>query len=143
MAANPFLMSLLMGLVLIVIAALAVQLRGWRHDAEAGAGGAFQAAARALRSPVSWAVVFLVLVAAAILGALAAVGAFQIPASVQPMVGTALVAAVAVVFGGFVFLGIYAAVRGRGHGTAPAVGLGSLTVGLLVILLVVANLFLG
>lgn len=143
MAANPFLMSLLMGLVLIVIAALVVRLRGWRQDEGADAGNAFDDVARALRSPASWAVLFLVLVGAAVLGVLTAVGAFQIPASVQPVVGTALVAAVILVFGGFVFLGIYATVRGRGHGTAPAIGLGSLTVGLLIVLLVVANLFMS
>jgi len=152
MAENTILFTLLSGLVLLAIGAIVLRLRRWRHGPEELRGtstgirrpsSADQAIAEAIRSPTTWTVGFLLLVAVAVVGALAVVGAVPLPESVQPLVVTALVILAALVFAGFVFAGVYASVRSRGYGSAPAVGMGSLAVGLVAIVVVVVRLFLG
>lgn len=145
MVENTLLLPLLSGLLLLAIAVGVLRLRNWRHAAAASAGprSAEVAFSRAIRSPTTWTVGFLVLVLLALAGTLAMVGAIPLPESARPTVTTALLAASGVVLGGFVFLGVYAAVRERGYGSAPAVGLAALVVGLVVLLVVIARLFLG
>lgn len=144
MAVNPLLSTVLMGLILLVIVAGVLQLRNWRSAGQReDSGSSYEAIGNALHDPTVWTVTFLVLVAVAIAGALAVVGALPIPESIQPIVGTALLAITGVVIGGFVFAGVYSSVRGRGFGSAPAVGVAAVSVGFLVLLVVVVQLFLG
>ena len=145
MAANTLVFTLLSGLVLLAIVALVLRLRGWRRKRVGGPGPPSVEATLAdvVRSPTTWTVGFLLIVLVAVAGALAMVGAVPLPEGAQGTVTTALLGLGAVLLGGFVFGGVYASVRSRGHGSAPAVGLGSLAVGLLALLVVVANLFLG
>lgn len=152
MAENTIVFTLLSGLVLIVIVAVVLQIRSWRRGAEQLRGrstgvrtpsSADAAVAEALRDPTTWTVVFLLLVLVAVAGSLAMVGALPIPESAQPLVGAVLLAVSAIVLGGFVFAGVYASVRSRGYGSAPAFGLGSLAIGLIVMVIVVVQLFFG
>lgn len=144
MATNPLLSTFVTGVILLAIVVVAFRLRGWRHaetvaDAETSLG----VIDRLLHSPTTWVVAFLVLVLVAVAGALALVGAVPLPEGAQPTITTVLLVGTALVLGGFVFGGVYASVRGRGYGSAPAVGLGSLAVGLLALLVIVVQLFLG
>lgn len=145
MATNALLLSLLSGLVLVAIAVGALRLRRWRRFTATGRGPVSTdvAIARTLRSPTTWTVGFLVITLLATAGALAVVGALPLPEGAQPAVTTALLGISALVLGGFVFLGVYASVRNRGYGTAPAVGMASLVVGLVAIVVVVSQLFLA
>ena len=152
MAENTIVFTLLSGLVLLAIVAIVLQLRSWRRgEAElrrTSTGvrpprSADVAIAEAIRSPTTWTVGFLLLVLVAVAGAMAMVGALPVPESFQPLVGTALLIVSAVVFGGFIFAGVYASVRSRGYGSAPAFGLGSLAVGLVAMVIVVVQLFFG
>jgi hypothetical protein len=152
MAENTIVFTLLSGLVLLVIVAVVLQIRSWRRGPEQLRGrstgvrtpsSADAAIAEALRDPTTWTVGFLLLVLVAVAGSLAMVGALPIPESAQPLVGAVLLAISAIVLGGFVFAGVYASVRSRGYGSAPAFGLGSLAVGLIVMVIVVVQLFLG
>ena len=145
MAANTLVFTLLSGLVLLGIVALVLRLRGWRHvRVGAAAPTSVDAAlARFVRSPTTWTAAFAVVVLVAVAGSLAVVGALPVPAGAQGTVTTALLALGGLLLGGFVFGGVYGTVRSRGHGSAPAVGLGSLAVGLLALLVVVVTLFLG
>lgn len=144
MAANPLLSTLVTGLILLAIVVVAVRLRRWRRaDARADAETSLAVIDRLLHSPTTWVVGFLVLVLVAVAGTLALVGAVPLPEGVQPAVTTVLIVGSALVLGGFVFGGVYASVRGRGYGSAPAVGLGSLVVGLLALLVIVVQLLLG
>ncbi|HKJ58197.1 MAG TPA: hypothetical protein VKA37_03135 [Halobacteriales archaeon] len=152
MAENTVVFTFLSGLVLLAIVAIVLRLRTWRRGEEELRGtstglrrpsSADQAVAEAIRSPTTWTVGFLLLVLVAVAGAMAMVGALPVPESVQPLVGTVLLILSAAVFGGFVFAGVYASVRSRGYGSAPAVGLGSLAVGLIAMTVVVVRLFFG
>ena len=152
MAENTILFTLLSGLVLLVIVAFVLQLRSWRRGEEElrrtstgirRPASADVAVADAIKSPTTWTVGFLLLVLVAVAGAMAMVGALPVPESVQPLVGTVLLILSAVVLGGFVFAGVYASVRSRGYGSAPAFGLGSLAVGLVAMTVVVVRLFFG
>ena len=145
MAANTLVFTLLSGLILLAMVVLVLRLRRWRRDP--GTVGAARSAdvvfADALHNPTTWTVGFLVLVLVAVAGALAMVGALPVPESAQPIVGTAMLVGLGLVLGGFVFAGVYASVRNRGYGSAPAAGMGSLVLGLLALLVVVTQLFLG
>lgn len=144
MAANILFSTLLMGLVLLAMVALVIRGRPWRRaEGRADGGSSFDVIAAALRSPTAWMIVFLLLVLVSVAGSLALVGAVPLPEGTQPLVTTALLAGAGIVLGGFVFFGTYASVRGRGYGSAPAVGLGSLAVGLAALVVVVLQLFLG
>lgn len=145
MVANSLLFTLLSGLVLLGIVAFVLRLRNWRRDrgGQRRPRSAEAAVSNAARSPATWSAGFLLLVLVAVGGALALVGAVPVPESAQAAVTSALLVVGALVLGGFVFGGVYSSVRGRGHGSAPAAGLGSLAVGLLVLAVVVAILFLG
>jgi len=145
MAANNLLFTFLSGLVLLGIVAAVLSLRNWRRGSTSMRPSTtpMAAAASVLHSPRTWTAAFFVLVLLAVGGALAMVGAVPLPEGTQPVVTTALLAGAGLVLAGFVFLGVYASVRGRGYGSAPAVGLGSLSVGLLALVVVVTQLFLG
>lgn len=155
MAANNLVFTVLSGLVLLGMVALVLRLRRWRRGpAELrrtstpprGASTPSTAdveLAALLRDPTTWTVGFLLLVLVAVAGSLAMVGAVPVPESAQPLVGAVLLGVSAIVLAGFVFAGVYASVRGRGYGSAPAFGLGSLAVGLLAMVVVVVQLFFG
>lgn len=154
MVANNLLFPLLSFVVLLGVAALVLRLRNWRRGPAELRGMTptrwspststpSADLAEAFRDPMAWTVGFLLLVLVTVAGALAAVGAMPIPESAQGLVGTALLVVAAVVLGGFVFAGTYSSVRGRGYGSAPATGLGALVLGLIALLVVVINLFLG
>jgi len=144
MAANTLLSTLLMGIVLLAMVALAVRLRPWRRvEVSADTGSSIDAIAAVLRSPTAWMVVFFLLVLVTVAGSLALVGAVTLPEGTAPLVTAALIGVGGLVLGGFVFFGTYASVRGRGYGSAPAVGMGSLAVGLVVLVVVVVQLFFG
>ena len=135
MAANTLLSTLLMGIVLLAMVALAIRLRAWRRaEVSADTTSSIDTLAAVLQSPTAWMTLFFLLVL---------VGAVTLPEGTQALVTAALLAVGGLVLGGFVFFGTYASVRGRGYGSAPAVGMGSLAVGLVILVVVVGQLFLG
>ena len=155
MAVNDLLFPVLSFVVLLGVAAFVLRLRRWRRGpAELrGMTSTNLPATRTsspsadlsetLRDPATWTVGFLLLVAVAVTGALAVVGALPVPEGYQGYVGTGMMLVAALLFGGFLFAGTYSSVRSRGYGSAPATGLGALVVGLIALVIVVVQLFLG
>ena len=145
MAATTLLFPLVSGLLLLAIVLGVLRLRGWRHATPTGGRATTPSTAvvAAVNSPTTWTLLFFLLVLGGVAGALAMVGAIPVPEGAQATITTALLAGFGLALCGLVFGGVYGAVRGRGHGTAPAVGLGSLAVGLLLVVVIIAILFLG
>ena len=147
MVANTLLFPALSFVVLLGVAVIVLRLRQWRHATpETGHASATSLEvdlAETLEDPMTWTVGFFLLVLVAVAGALAVVGALPVPEGAQPLVGAVLLLVAAIVLGGFVFAGTYSSVRGRGYGSAPATGLAALVVGMLALLAVIVNLFLG
>jgi len=146
MAANTLLFTVVSGLVLLAMLLVILRVRSWRQEPAAEGAPAesgWTRASEALNSPTTWTFGFLLLVLLAVTGALAVVGGLPIPEATQAAATTAVMVATGLVLAGFVFAGIYSSVRSRGLGSAPAVGLGSLVIGVLALVVVVAHLFLG
>lgn len=136
MAATTLVSTLLMGLVLLVIAAAVVGIRNWRQEAPETLGerGA-SFVARATRDPNTWGLVFVVVAFAVTAGSIVFVGGLSVPGMGQQAMGLVLVAAFGVLLAVLLFGGVYATARARGAGRSLAVAVG---VGLLGILFVAA-----
>lgn len=137
--------TVLMGLIVVATFVAAARLGTRRkHEATAVEGDRYDQLARRLgelaRTPAVWAVVFVVGTLAFGLGAVAAFGGFGLS---EGAAGTALLVVYAVLglsLFAFVFLGAYAGARGRGLGNAQGIAAGSISVGLVYIAVVAAQL---
>lgn len=142
MAVSNLVIGTLMGLVLFVIAGVINGLRGWRREGpvEESPGAALVGF---LRTPAAWMIAFVAVTLGAGIVAVAFVGGVSLPAIDQNAAGLVLLLVFGALIVFFVFVGIYASARSRGAGSAPAVGIGSAVIGLLVIAAVVVKLLLG
>lgn len=138
MAAITYLAStLLMGLILLALVAVVAWSRNWRRTSPAVSQA--DTLGRLLSSPTTWTVVFAVVALGAAAGAVAIVGGAGIEVPDETVV-LALVGAFLLLLAAYLFGGVYASARSKGMGRAPAVGLGSAVLGLLLVGLIVLQL---
>lgn len=142
MATSIFLSTVVMGGILLVITAVVLRVRDWRHQPETAAGGPSEIL-RAVNGPLGWSVAFFVVVFGVTgLAMLYASGA-PVPGLDQATIGVLLLVVVAVVFVAGSLVAIYSAARSRGLNSAQAAGFGSVVLATLVLLAIVAQLFMG
>jgi len=139
--------ALLMGLFLIAIAAVFIRLRNWQEvtsvrEAESG----LDLIEDALNNPATWTVVFVVVALGLTTLAVALVGGAPLPGLTLPgqgLIEAAFIGVVGLVFGVFLFLGLFVAARGRGLSNAPAVAFSAIMVGLVFITIVTIKLLIA
>lgn len=138
MAAITYLAStLLMGLVLLAIVVVVARSRNWRRTSPGVEPG--DAFSRLLASPTTWVIVFAVAALGAAAGAVAVVGGAGVEVPGETVV-LALAGTFFLLLAVYLFAGVYASARSKGMGRAPAVGLGSAVIGLLLLGLIVLQL---
>ena len=93
-----------------------------------------------VRHPAVWAITFLALTLGAGAITVAAMGGLGVPEELAASMFSALLGVVAVMLAGFLFLGPYFLIRGRGLGNAQGIAGGILFVGLGFLLVVAAQL---
>lgn len=139
--------ALLMGLVLIAIAAAFMRVRNWERvgsvrEAESG----LDLVERALNSPATWTVLFVVLALGLTAMAVVFVGGAPVPGMPMPapgLVEAAFIGLVGLVFGAFLFVAIYAGARNRGLSNAPAVAFSAVMLGLVFVTIVTIKLLVA
>lgn len=142
MAVSNAVIGAVMGFVLLLIAGSVNVIRAWRRESpEAEAPG--RSFAQVLDDPATWNVVFIVIALAFGVGAVVFVGGIDIPAVGQETVGQVLVVSFGILLGLFFLAGLYSSVRARGVESAPAIGVLSAILGLLVLVAILAKLVLG
>lgn len=132
--------TVLMGLLLVVTAAVIASGRNWRaytpeRRVETPTAG------RLVESESVWVAVFFVLVFVAGTAAVLFVGGVGASESLQRLAGIGALAVLGVALAGYLLWGVYSASRHRGFHRAAAVGMVAFVVGLLFLLLVVLTLF--
>jgi len=133
------------GLIVVALAVALARGREWRSAAptpgavRTGGTSAVTTLTETARSPLGWTVAFLVL-ALAIGGGTIAFVTGAIPTAVSQALGVALVLVAATVMGGYLFWGVYHAVRYRGIGSAQATGTGLWVLGMVLIVAIVVRL---
>ena len=95
---------------------------------------------RLTRNPTVWTVAFLFVTVGLGAGAVVAVGDFGLSEGAAGMVLAGVYALIGLLRAGFVFLGAYHATRTRGLGNAHGVAAGSLALGAMFLLVIVATL---
>ena len=138
MASITYLAStVLMGLVLFALIAVVAWGRDWRRVGDAEPTP--RTIGRVLGGPTTWTVLFALVALGAAAGAVAVVGGAGVDIPGETVVA-GLVAALGLLVAIYLFAGVYASARSRGLGRAPAVGLGSVVLGLLFLGLIVLQL---
>jgi len=124
MTGHIILSSVLMGLLVVAVGAFARSTVG--GPARAVPAVQFDSDTTPLEkfasSPTAWTVGFIGLSALVAAGVIAYVSSELLSSSTKALVGTGLGGLMALLFGGFLFAGIYHAVRSRGRQSAQAVG---------------------
>jgi hypothetical protein len=139
--------ALLMGLFLIAIAAAFIRLRNWEEatavrEAESG----LDLLEDAFNSPAIWTVLFVVVALGLTMLAVALVGGAPLPGLALPgqgLIESAFIGVVGLVFGVFLFLGLFAAAQSRGLSNAPAVAFSAIMVGLIFVTIVTIKLLMA
>lgn len=139
--------ALLMGLFLIAIAAAFIRLRNWQEvtsvrEAESG----LDLIEDAINSPATWTVLFVVVALGLTTLAVALVGGAPLPGLTLPgqgLIEAAFMGVVGLVFGVFLFLGLFVAARSRGLSNAPAVAFSAIMVGLVFVTIVTIKLLIA
>lgn len=130
--------TVLMGLLLVAVAAAMVYGREWRRYATLGDDeDAFTTISKAIASPTTWILSFLLLVLG--FGGTTLLYVTSSGAT-QELALVALGALIGVALAFFLFMGVYRSVRGRGRSTAEAVGAGAWALGLLLVVTIAARL---
>lgn len=140
MAAIDFASTLITGLVLLIILVGVSRARNWEHDEPL-----FQreeSLTTVLYSPATWTITFLVVALIFTGGAIAYIGG--LPVEIDPeLIGFALLGLFGVIVLGFLFVGVYTTARNRGLSSAPAVGVSSATLGILVLAVILVRLIIN
>jgi len=124
--------TLLMGLVLLAVILAIGVVRDWERSPGSGRDRVASLAG-ALRSPVVWTVGFVGFALLFMVGAIAFVGGSTV-LGIGPGTGELiLLGGIGVVMTVFLFTGLYAAAKNRGLKGAQAAGIGSIVLGLLVV----------
>ena len=142
MAVSNLVIGTVMGLVLLVIAGAIGVVRNWERQSP-GMSEAGSALENAVNSPTAWTVVFLVFALGLGIGGVVFVGGLSIPGVSQGVAQAVLIGGFGLLVAFFFLAGIYSTVRARGLGSAPAVGISSAILGLLIIAGIVLNLLLA
>lgn len=140
--------AVLTGLVVVGLVAALARSREWRSAAptpgavRTGDTSAVTTLTETVRSPLGWTVAFLGLVLV-IGGGVLAFLTGAIPAGVGQALGVMLVLVAATVMCGYLFWGVYHSVRYRGIESAQATGVGLWVVGMVLLVVVVAQLVMA
>lgn len=132
--------TILMGLLLVAVAVAVAYGRDWRSYPFGGEGDAFTTIARAVSSPTTWIVAFLLLVlgfGGSTMLYITSTGATQQLA----LVGLGALIGIALAF--FLFMGVYRSVRGHGRTAAEAVGAGAWALGIVLVVAIAAKLVMA
>jgi hypothetical protein len=136
-----------MGLLVVATFVAVAQIGAKRTAPGAGSASRYDAIAETLgdiaRKPVVWAVAFVAIAVGVGAVSLLAVGNFGLPEGLTGNLLTVVYVVVGLLLTGFVFLGAYFSVRGRGLGNAHGVAAGSFAAGLVFLVLIVAQLLIG
>jgi len=125
MAESIYLAStLIMGLLIVGVVALALRARRWEHytpqvaygDLNAGGGRPRSAIGRVVATPSVWTATYILLAVVFLGGVIVAAGGGV------SMAGPAVMGALGAVLAGYVIGGVYVALRQHGRPTAQAVG---------------------
>ncbi|EMA63127.1 hypothetical protein [Halorubrum lipolyticum] len=147
MVSLTLLSTALMGLLVVATFVAVAQIGAKRTAPGAGSVSRYDAITGTLgdvaRTPVVWAVAFVAIAVGIGAVALLAVGDFGVSEGLSGSLLTVAYAAVGLLLTGFVFLGAYFAVRGRGLGNAHGVAAGSFASGLVFLVLIVTELLVG
>ncbi|ACM56384.1 hypothetical protein [Halorubrum lacusprofundi] len=147
MVSLTLLSTALMGLLVVATFVAVAQIGAKRTAPGAGSASRYDAITETLsdvaRKPVVWAVAFVAIAVGVGAVSLLAVGNFGLPEGLSGSLLTVVYAVVGLLLTGFVFLGAYFSVRGRGLGNAHGVAAGSFAAGLVFLILIVAQLLIG
>ncbi|SMO79882.1 hypothetical protein [Halorubrum cibi] len=147
MASLTLLSTALMGLLVLATVVAAARIGGQRAPGADETEDTYTALTRQLsgiaRTPAVWSVAFVVIALG--VGALVvlSVGNFAFVEGFTGSLLSALYAVVGLLVTGFVFLGAYFGVRGRGLGNAHGVAAGSFAAGLVFLVLIAVQLLVG
>lgn len=142
MATSALVSTAVTGVVLLAIIVAVLRVREWRDPTPATEDGLANLA-RSANGPLGWSVTFFVVTFGVMgLAVLYAVGA-PVAGVTHATVGLMLVTVIAAVFVGASLVAVYAASRGRGLNSAQAAGLSSALLGVLFVVAVVVQLFVG
>lgn len=132
--------TVLMGLLLVAVAAALAYGRDWRRYPFGGDDDAFTTISKTIASPTTWIVTFLLLV-------LGFGGSTMLyvtsEGTTQQLALVVLGALIGIALAFFVFMGVYHSVRGRGRTTAEAVGAGAWALGFVLVAAIVVKLVTG
>jgi len=140
--------TVLMGVLAAVVVGWMLRSRGWYRYSPSAAGSApgtgsesgWARLDRAAGRPTTWAVAFLLLVAAAGAGLLAYIGG---PVESQPLVGQLIAAGGGLLLVSYLLFGVYLAATRRGHPRSMAVAESAVVAGTLFLVGVTARLVMG
>lgn len=140
MAAIDLVSTLVTGLVLLITVVTVLRIRKWERSEPL-----FKAehdVSSLLENPTALTGIFLVLALGFTVGAIAYVGGISV--GIDPaVIGQLLIAAFGVVVLLFVLFGVYIAARARGLSSAPAVGVSSVLLGILVLVIILGRLIMA
>lgn len=134
--------AVLMGFVLVAVAAAVVKWRAWTPGAAVADRSGREELAASFNNPRGWTAAFVLATLLLAAGALLFASETSLPAIGLTAVGAVIAALFVVLIGVFLFYGVYAIALNRGLMRSQAVMLGSWAIGLLFILVVIAMLFL-
>lgn len=135
--------AVLMGFVLVAVAAMVVKWRAWTPGAAVADRSGRKEVAASFNNPQGWTAGFLLATLLLAAGALLFASGTALPAVGLTVVGVVIAALFVVLIGVFLFYGVYAMALNRGLMRSQAVMLGSWAIGLLFILTIIAVLLVG
>lgn len=142
--------TVVMGLLVVGVAASLARGRSWRRRATMSTAGAFTGGSRessivtrAAESPAAWMAGFVLLAAALGGGALLFASGAELPTGSQQAVGLALAGVAALVVGFFFLHGLYRSAKGWGLPTSGAVAVSALGFGVVIVTVVAVRLLLA
>lgn len=135
--------AVLMGFVLVAVAAAVVKWRAWTPGAAVADRSRREELAASFNNPRGWAAAFVLATLLLAAGALLFASETSLPAIGLTAVGVVIAALFVVLIGVFLFYGVYAIALNRGLMRSQAVMLGSWAIGLLFILVVIGVLIVG
>ena len=142
MATSALVSTAVMGVVLVAIVVAILGIREWRQPGPTAEAGLADAAGT-VNGPLGWSVAFFVVTLGVTgLAVLYAVGS-PVAGVTPATMGMLLVVTMAVAFVGASLVAVYAASRGRGLNSAQAAGLSSALLGVLFVVAIVVQLFVG
>ena len=134
--------TLLMGAVLLVIIVTIGVVRDWERS-PAPDGDQAASLIAAVRSPIALTVGFVALALLLMVGAVAFVGGSDVLGIGTGTGELILMGGFGTVMIGFLFAGLYAAARNRGLKDAQAAGIGSIILGLLLVVVIALQLLMA